>query len=202
MHERAGPTMTDTVSDPHDAVLLELPWYVNGTADRATCAAIERHLAECPSCRAELRREKAVARAVAAGDAPLPAAQRASLQAAPRRTRRRRPVTTGVRRLLPAAAAAACLLVVVTPAEHRDRFRTLTEDSAAQERAVVRVLLARGAEEADLRRIAAREGLAVAAGPSAGGVYELEPLAGTDADAAARQLRKEPVVDFLEVDAE
>ena len=44
-----------SVDDPRHAHASEvLPWYVNGTLMPAEHAEVERHVAECPACRAEL----------------------------------------------------------------------------------------------------------------------------------------------------
>jgi hypothetical protein len=51
-------------SNPHDEVQELLPWFVNGTLDRAEMERVETHLAECAECRAELAAERQLAAAV------------------------------------------------------------------------------------------------------------------------------------------
>jgi anti-sigma factor (TIGR02949 family) len=54
-------------------LLAQISAYLDGEADAATCAAIERHCAECPHCAdvvAGLRRTIALCRET--GSAPLP----------------------------------------------------------------------------------------------------------------------------------
>lgn len=49
-----------------------LPWYTNGTLAPAEAAAMEQHLAECTSCRAELARWRETSTALARADANVP----------------------------------------------------------------------------------------------------------------------------------
>ena len=52
-------TTTDdhsVTNHPHDEIEALLPWYANGTLTVAETATVERHLAHCPACRADLNR--------------------------------------------------------------------------------------------------------------------------------------------------
>lgn len=58
----------------HDEIDGLLPWYVNGTLAADERAAVDEHLATCPTCRAELRQQRELAELVRGrGDlAPAP----------------------------------------------------------------------------------------------------------------------------------
>ena len=60
------PTTTDDRSTltPHEEIEALLPWYANGTLTPAETATVERHLARCPACRADLEQCHALATAV------------------------------------------------------------------------------------------------------------------------------------------
>lgn len=60
------PTTTDDRStlNPHEEIEALLPWYANGTLTPAETATVERHLAQCPACRADLEQCHALATAV------------------------------------------------------------------------------------------------------------------------------------------
>ena len=60
-------TTTDdhsVTNHPHDEIEALLPWYANGTLTVAETATVERHLAHCPACRADLEQCRALATAV------------------------------------------------------------------------------------------------------------------------------------------
>ena len=55
----------------HQDTWTVLPWYANGTLHDDGRARVETHLATCTACRAELRRCRALARAVQVAEAPV-----------------------------------------------------------------------------------------------------------------------------------
>ena len=52
-------------SDPHQEAQKLLPWYANGTLERAEQTRVETHLRDCAECRSELALERRLAPEVA-----------------------------------------------------------------------------------------------------------------------------------------
>ncbi|MBA5607963.1 zf-HC2 domain-containing protein [Duganella sp. FT3S] len=70
---------TVKLDDPaHEDARTLLPWYVAGRLDAADSAAVRRHLADCPACRAELDYERRVQAAAALPDRGGPASAAAT----------------------------------------------------------------------------------------------------------------------------
>lgn len=107
---------------PHDEVQELLPWLVNGTLAHDEIDRIEKHLAECAECRAELEAERQLAAAIESSPVDSEAAwermeRRLEAAARPRPGpiaslwRRRVPVGWAI--ASPVAAAAALALVII-----------------------------------------------------------------------------------------
>ncbi len=50
--------------DPHEEATLLLPWYANGTLSPEEMRQVEKHLGQCPTCRAELAQYRVLANQV------------------------------------------------------------------------------------------------------------------------------------------
>ncbi len=186
---------------PHQRCLELLPWLINGSLDPTEARAVEDHLADCPSCRAEYEDCQGLAERVAAEASGAPVVHPARLDRLLARLgadetelppyRRRRPRREAIRtafrrtpisvRWLLAGQLAALVLALVAlgigrpapspPAE----FRTLatTSQSGSGEGRYVRVVFAPETSEAELRSLLVGLRAELVGGPSPGGVYTL-----------------------------
>jgi anti-sigma factor RsiW len=59
-----------TTQSEHDGVWELLPWYANATLHKQDASRVEKHLASCPDCRAELERCRRLALAAKAVEVP------------------------------------------------------------------------------------------------------------------------------------
>lgn len=169
-------------ADPHEEAQLLLPWYVTGQADAASLARVERHLAGCAVCRAELAFERALHAAIARDAAPVTT----------------RPAVT--RRWVPLARAAAAVLAFVAlmpsgapaPAPYRALGSTPTAPSGN-----LLIMVRPGTGAAGLRAVVAQSGARLIDGPTAAGAYVLSVAPGERARALAR-LRAQAMVSLAE----
>ena len=176
-------------SDRHPTELL--PWLANGTLEGEERATVKAHLANCETCRDELRllqdlRETIRAEPPAdAGDLGL---QRL-LQAVRREGKTQ---TVRPRWLIPAALAASLVIAVQTvmllqPGPPAPVYAPLSGPSAGQ--GVMQVEFMPDAREADLRNLLRDAGARIVDGPSAVGLYRLAIEPGRDPQRVLEQLR-------------
>lgn len=192
-------TTTDDRStlSPHEEIEALLPWYANGTLTPAETATVERHLAQCPACRAELKQCHALATAVrdtAESWQPAPGgfdrlmAEIDRLEAKPTPAKTRSPpllqrildwlgATPNPVRwtlALESMAVAALLLVVALPMlRTAPEYETLSSDTepAAAKGPRLRVVFADSATVGDIRQLLRDIDGNIVAGPTALGVY-------------------------------
>ncbi|MEJ2590769.1 MAG: zf-HC2 domain-containing protein [Candidatus Thiodiazotropha sp.] len=176
-------------SDRHPTELL--PWLANGTLEGEERAAVEAHLADCETCRSELKllrelRETIRAEPPAeAGDLGLQRLLRAVRQDAKRQT-------VWPRWLIPAALAASLVIAVQTvmllqPGPQAPVYAPLSGASAGQ--GVLQVEFMPDAREADLRNLLRDAGARIVDGPSAVGLYRLAVAPGRDPQQVLERLR-------------
>lgn len=181
----------DAFHSEHEEIWELLPWHVNGTLEEREARRVERHLAHCLPCHAELGRQRELASLVQAPEAlPLsPGHGLARLEGrlAPTRrlTARRRSGWSWL-----ALAEAAIIVVLLSavfaqrrpPALPQATFETLGDAAPALDRAsgpVYRALFAESASERELRELLAGLDLRIVDGPSPVGLFTLELTAGT-----------------------
>lgn len=130
---------------PHDEVQELLPWVVNGTLDHEEIDRIEKHLAECAECRAELAAERQLAAAIEGSpidseaawermERRLEAAERPRLGPVSSLLRRRVPLGWAI--ISPVAAAAALAFIVIDVSARpsvEPQYRALGAPETAQE---------------------------------------------------------------------
>lgn len=191
----------------HQAAWEQLPWYVNGTLEGAELAEVERHVANCVACRAELNALRELA-ALIQSVPELPLSPEASLRSVLARIEGaredqaglaeeaapvwRRRIGSGpqrrrfpwVRAALLGQAAAILLLagLLAFPPERRTdgEYRTLSAAGRAPADAGARINLvfAPDTTEARMRELVSSVGGQIVAGPTAIGVYTIStPLA-------------------------
>lgn len=210
----------------HERVLELLPWYLNATLGADEQGEVERGLATCPACRAELARCRTLGAAVRAeaerrgAESWAPSRHHlagvlARIDAAERRPRTPfalhrlsawiRDTPPPVRWVLAAQGVAVLALVAAlvgrrpAPAS----YETLSRHGLAvgAERALVHVVLAEDATERRIRDLLLGVGGAVVEGPTPRGVYTVAlPFAPSDRarlEATVARLRAEPVVRFV-----
>lgn len=180
------------MSDSTEQHPLELlPWLVNGTLSGAERDRVERHVAGCHRCRAEVQVLEAMRRGVKAG--PSAGAGDLGWQRLRRSLRRERPATP--RWVLPAAVAASLVIVAQSvlllqgpgePAHYEPLSGPVSSGPVLQVRFVPQ------AREADLRALLRDSGLRIIDGPSAAGVYRLAVESPRDPVQAADALGARP----------
>jgi anti-sigma factor RsiW len=183
----------------HKVVDALLPWFVNGTLDREENLAVERHLHECASCRAEVEWLRGPhAACVAASDvSPAAARLRAGLEARPRR----RPARLGWGLAL--AGSLVALGVAGTAAwigGNEPAYRTLGASDAAAARGALVVVFDPATPESELRRILRAAGAQIVDGPTRTNAYVLDvpPAQRTQALAALRGERRVVLAERLD----
>jgi len=184
-----------------------LPWYVNGTLAAEDVGAIERHVAQCAECAAELNAQRALQAHLRDGAAVLMAPQSSWSKMAARldgeddllmqRDRRRG-------RTWRMAVAAQALVIVgmasviwwqaLGPDLDEDpQYRTLTANSSTRSvdsQGVVRVVFSRDAALVDVNSLLHELQLEIVSGPSEANVYVLTPTEGGGSKTSAQDLLK------------
>lgn len=212
---------TDETRNPndadHQATWEQLPWYVNGTLEAEELDQVERHVADCVACRAELDSLHELARLIHDSREPqgspeaslkdvlarIEKAQRdeAGRAEEPRPGRRGR-VRPGPWRRTPRwmraallGQAAAILLLVslfALPPERRTRgdYRTHSADApvATDARTRINLVFEPDTTEARLRELVSSIGGEIIAGPTARGVYTVAAPVGESGDPSQERL--------------
>jgi len=176
-------------TETNDHMSELLPWYANGTLAPAQRTEVDRHLAGCPRCRAELQWLRELGTHVRASQAPaegdlglerfLDRIARDSNVVPLRRAQR-------PRWLVPAFALAATLLVAQTLTigvllRDRDTVLETLGGPAAATGTLLQVTFVPQATEAQIRALLAEVGARIVDGPGALGVYTVSvPAAGAD----------------------
>lgn len=204
--------MGQLIAMPDDAcgaVRRLLPWHLTGTLDAADEELVERHLAGCAACRAELVRERALATTVRTADLTAGegwAGMSALLDRADPRSRQRarawvrRSGALGSRhtwRWIAGAQFAALLVLgtwVALPPQRAPAYRALGDASVVRAGNALVMFRPETSEEA-LRRLLAGADARLVDGPTASGAYVIA-LPG-DGTALAR-LRAQPAVTLAE----
>lgn len=196
--------MADALS--HDRAVELLPWLVNGTLAPDERDAVSEHSRNCVICRRELEDLDALAQraarevAVDAGLQAPPDMRRinARIDALRERERRGTALLDALRHwsadrwrlafAVQTLVLAAVVIAWLMPVEPDAEFTTLTAPPGAvlpADRDYLRVVFDPGLDAAAIAAMLSEQGLAVAAGPSARGVYTLEFAPAREA--AARQ---------------
>jgi len=201
--------------DPvHSEVIELLPWFENGTLDRAERAGVERHLTECIACRHELESLRAL-RAIYVDNDSDPALTRSlarlqaridQMAAGPSATgwlralatqwTKTRPWLRGavIAQFILVALLASAMLIQPTPRY----YHTLGAPAVpASERAAVVVVFDGTRPERELRDLLLRLHARITDGPSPEGAYTLE-VAAAEQQRLLAQLRQEDLVTFAE----
>jgi hypothetical protein len=221
--------MSDTFSAPDDGMTHPscwnaLPWYVNGTLDAEAASALERHVAQCAECAAELKLQRALHSQLRDGDAVLMAPQSSWTKMLARLDgeeeafmTRRDSGSIGWRW----AVAAQALIIVglggvvwqqsrAPEAQIRaaPRYETLTADAVGESQTaeisrmegLVRVVFGRHTALADVNELLRDLHLRIVSGPSDADVYTLAAANGaTDSPAELlARLRADARVVFAE----
>ena len=184
----------DGLQSEHEVVWDLLPWYITGTLDAGEAARVRRHLAQCPTCQAELRQQSRLAEGIA--EMSLLDCHRERIWSVlQQRIARERTGPTGPMSVRPAmrvprwgrglALAAAVAVVAVLAWPHPQPqlelqgggdpilFETLTDPPADWDGSVLRVKLSPAALPADFDALVSRLELTVIEGPSAARIYTL-----------------------------
>lgn len=204
----------------HRDVWELLPWYVNQTLEPAERERVEAHLATCITCRSEVVLLRQLERHVRDTDVLDDAvtrslsAVRGRIAAAPRGD------APGLRHRLAAAGAlwrrspGAMKAVVATqtavivaglgvlgtlPAasDRAPTFQTLSSDRSAAAPGQLRVKVAEGVGESQLRALLVAQSLRIVDGPSPTGVYTLAVADGGGLALAVARLRAAPELSFV-----
>lgn len=197
----------------HQSVWESLPWYANGTLEHGEHALVERHLANCVTCRSELNYLRQLGRLVHGSEDYVPSPSRGLEEVLSRiesgQTGSGKPrggFWTGLRRtswlwrgaLLAQAAlilVLLSLLVIPRQGQPENIYRTLSdsETTPAASVARLRVVFDEQSPEREIRKLLHSVGGEIVAGPSPTGVYtlkvELTEGAAHDPTAVADDLR-------------
>jgi anti-sigma factor RsiW len=203
----------DLERDPaHRRIAELLPWFVNRTLEQREAEEVERHVAQCQACRAQIAMLRAVQDAAAADylATPAPDAERAlaAVQARLAREAQARPRPTGlferwqrfwselapVGRFVMAGQAAAIAVLAATtlvlvlrsaPQEYETAAARARPQGAGPS---ITIAFQETAREGDVRALLVELDARVVAGPSAAGFYSLAiaPRPGETAAAAVQ----------------
>ncbi len=210
-----------TTQDPgpddreHHAMTELIPWYLNETLDETTRSRLDRHLATCPRCRADVAFERAVQDSLAAEPAVeyMPAASLKRLNATLDELQPARPHSFRAFRRPPRRAVAASLalltltvgLGVVTVGrlllggkQQLADYHTVTASRVRSPDETIRAVFAPGMTVAELQRVLDDAQLKIVAGPSEAGVYSLAPTSTRATSSSLELLRQHAGVRFAE----
>lgn len=194
--------------NPHEEVQELLPWLVNSTLDPDELEQVERHLAECSECRAELVAERQLAAAIESSPAGTEGAwermeQRLDIKALPliKPTpgfwKRRVSLGWAVAGPIAAAAAAAAVMMSFVPRPVVEpQYRAL---SAAQAPAAANLIVQfqPAAPVGDVRTALASVDARLVDGPTATGAYLLR-VDGAKRELALKRLRDSQAIALAE----
>jgi anti-sigma factor RsiW len=197
---------------PHRRTQELLPWFLNGTLDGEEADEVDRHLKECPACRAELESLRVLHAAYVETDL-MPEAEAALARlrpllqpdppAAPQRPRPAAAAgTVPVWMRFALAAQFGVIFALGWEVAQPDRtgaeYRTLASASLpAHAAGSLVVVFDPGATQHDVMRILRQAGTRVVDGPTASGGYVLSVPDGS-LNAALAALRAEPAVVLAE----
>jgi anti-sigma factor RsiW len=210
-----------TTQDPgpddreHHAMTELIPWYLNETLDETTRSRLDRHLATCPRCRADVAFERVVQRTLGAQRAVeyMPAASLKKLNATldelqparPHAFRRfRRPPLRAVAASIALLAMTVGLGVVtigrLAPGGGQESvdYHTVTTSRVRSPDETIRAVFAPGMTVAELQSVLDGAQLRIVAGPSEAGVYSLAPTSTRPTSSSLEFLRQQPGVRFAE----
>lgn len=194
-----------------------LVWWVNGSLDPAARARMQAHLGHCAECRAALRFEERLATQIRGADEVLSFAPQGGYAKLKTRIALARddaatsPVAPAprpapsLRRTLQLQAAAIAVLaltvgwLVMRPSPAPYETHTRDTGNPAVSGPQLQIVFARDLPVATARARLADLGARVLEGPSAAGVYRIVLDPGTDAEAVAAALAREPDVRFTAV---
>jgi anti-sigma factor RsiW len=212
--------MTDEAMDhlmkKHLTQTQLLPWFVNGTLDEVQRLTLERHLAECATCRADLALEREVHASMTAAT-PIEYIPAASLQ----RLRARLDAQSDEGALrsgsggIPAwrwpAAMAACVgvlalalsVIAVDRRDHEERnsaasYHTVTSARETVPGEVVRAVFAPNITLVELQALLDEAQLRIVGGPTEAGVYSLAATTARPVAGSLSALRRHSSVRFAE----
>ncbi len=212
--------------DEHERIDLLLPWHVSGTLEAEESGDVRHHMANCVTCRGQLRELAELSSVVR--EAPTPSFDTDShlldvehrlAAITTRKGHETKPVlprSGALRWLLVGQVAALVLMATLLLLRHADRpglqpndtpqFRTLATPPAdlVADSPRVRVLFSEGVTEQLIRELLHRAGGRIVDGPSAMGLYvvELDMSAEGDSSLASRleALRTHDGVRFAELE--
>lgn len=194
-------------ADDHARIHALMPWVLNGQADAAQQAEVDRHLAHCPACREEMARQQRLQAAL-----QLPAATAPDVEAGLGRLMQRielaaAPAPRAWRSSRMSLALAACValqavaLAVLAPQvwQARSGDYQLLSQTPTVAKAQLRVLPAPELTLAQWQALLRAEGLQVVAGPNAVGAYALgSATPSADLPALVTRLRSHPSLRLVE----
>jgi anti-sigma factor RsiW len=209
-----------TTQDPghddreHQAMTELIPWYLNETLDETTRSRVDRHLATCPRCRADVAFERVVQGTLRAQRAVeyMPAASLKRLNATLDELQPARPhAFRGFRRPPLRAVAASIALLAMTVGlgvvtigrlpgggQESVAYHTVTTSRIRSPDETIRAVFAPGMTVAELQSVLDDAQLRIVAGPSEAGVYSLAPTSTRPASSSLELLRQHPGVRFAE----
>ncbi|MDJ0630709.1 MAG: hypothetical protein QNJ44_20805 [Rhodobacter sp.] len=181
-----------------DEISALLPFLANGTLEGKERAEVEAAVAADATLQTELAALRAIRETMQSEDSYSPGEM--GLARLMRDAETQVPATRIQRPWIWQAAAAVLLAVVIGQAVLTNREPVPGGfELAGADDAPISAAFAPDTPESELRDLLLRAGVEIAAGPSAIGIYRLEPLEGTDLSEAARILRAADFVESLEV---
>jgi anti-sigma factor RsiW len=219
-HNRDDNDMTTQDPDPgdreHQAMTELIPWYLNETLDETTRSRLDRHLATCSRCRADVAFERTVQGSLAAQRAVeyLPAGSLKRLNATLDELQPAKSPDSfsALRRPLRLAVAASIALLTLTVGlgvvnvgrlvlaggkESAD-YHTVTTSRVRSPDETIRAVFAPAMTVAELQSVLDDAQLRIVAGPSEAGVYSLAPTSTRPASSSLERLRQHAGVRFAE----
>lgn len=195
----------------HREIRELLPWMANGTLEEPLAARLQRHLAGCAECRAELESERSLAAVVAEALAfeldmqqGLDRLERAiETESEPPRAgwqpTRRQLFAAVLAQGVILASLFGLLAWMLHPAPPAGAFRTLSSPAQTTSAHPTRlhVVVDPVTSTAELSRLLRASGCRIVGGPTPGGVWTVA-VADGDAERALARLRRSPHVELAE----